>query len=118
MIDVKKDIQDSLDRFHLKTDKDRIVSPGKFEGLKYYVPYYFEISFDNWDNVITVDGDDYYVLNIADNERAVIADILPEHIAVIVTENEFGFIYGQFVTENDLIALKTQSAIEENQNNG
>ena len=84
----------------LKIDDDKIIiSPGKFEGEKYYVPYYYDLYLDGAYDEITDDEEIHFKIDEDDKE------MFPEllHVdSLYLFQDDQGFIYCSVSDEEGL----------------
>ena len=75
----------------LKIDEEKtIISPGKFEGEQYYVPYYYDLYLDGAYDEITEDKEIIFKIN--DEDKEMFPELL--HVdSLYLFQDEQGFIY-------------------------
>ncbi len=71
-------------------ENGRITSPGKFEGQKLYVPYFWGKVLEGWQDDEDEDGTPVFFVN--DDDRAEFPEIHPKVKQIRLIEQEIGFI--------------------------
>jgi hypothetical protein len=90
----------------------RIADPGKFEGEREWVPYFWELMLDgagwcfDWP-----DDSETVVIPIYNGDRRQWPD-LQGYAYVVIEENSQGFVYGQAITEATFEEIEAQNERE------
>lgn len=85
--------EESLKNRGLVINENKIItSPGKFEALPWYAPYFYDVSLEDYISSETFDfGDSITVISLSDNEKELFG-LKTKAIQLQVIESEFGFI--------------------------
>jgi hypothetical protein len=87
------DTQEAFYRRKAAEYKDTVSRPGKFEGEAPYVPYFWDMGLDGFD-----DGVDYlpgfpvYQFNVTDADRRIFPELLEDIKEVHLRERDDGFV--------------------------
>ena len=74
---------------HFEVEKGRITTPGRFEGERLYIPYFWERALDGWQDVEEDDGTAVFFIMPEDCEEF---PELKSKTEVRVIQREDGFI--------------------------
>jgi len=93
---------------HYQIVDGRIADPGKFEGERAWVPYYYELMLDGagW-GFDWPDESETTVIPIYASDRRQWAD-LQGYAYVVIEENSQGFVFGQAITEDTFGEIEAQ----------